>query len=94
MTSVSKNMSIDKLNKIVNKHNNSYHNTIKIKPVDIRSSIYIDFNQNNNKEDSNFKVGGNVRISKCKSNLQKVCSKLVWRGFSIKKVKNRNRFWW
>ena len=67
MTWVSKNMSIDKLNKIVNKHNNSYHNTIKIKPVDIRSSIYIDFNQNNNKEDSNFKVGGNVRISKCKS---------------------------
>ena len=67
MTSVSKNMSIDKLNEIVNKHNSSYHNTIKIKPVDVRSSIYIDFNQNNNKEDSKFKVGGNVRISKCKS---------------------------
>ena len=36
MTSVSKNMSIDKLNEIVNKHNSSYHNTIKIKPVDVR----------------------------------------------------------
>ena len=32
MTSVSKNVYIDKLDDIVNKHNNTYHSTIKMKP--------------------------------------------------------------
>ena len=34
MNSVSKKVYIDKLDDIVNKYNNAYHNTIKIKPVD------------------------------------------------------------
>ena len=38
-----------------------------MKPVDIRSSTYIDFDKNNNKEDPKFKVGDHVRISKYKS---------------------------
>ena len=42
MTSVSKNVHIDKLDVIVNKYNNTYHNTIKMKPVDVKSSTYID----------------------------------------------------
>ena len=41
MTSVSKNVYIDKLDDIVNKYNNTYHSTIKMKPVDIKSSTYI-----------------------------------------------------
>ena len=41
MTSISKNVYIDKLNNIVHKYNNTYHNTIKIKPVDIKSNAYI-----------------------------------------------------
>ena len=36
--SVSKNMYIDKLDNIVNKYNNTYHTTIKIKPIDVKSS--------------------------------------------------------
>ena len=43
MTSVSKNEYIDKLDDIVNKYNNTYYRTIKIKPVDVKSSMYIDF---------------------------------------------------
>ena len=43
MILVSKNVYIDKLDDIVNKHNNPYHSTIKMKPVDVKSSIYIDF---------------------------------------------------
>ena len=39
MTSISKNMYIDKLDNIINKYNNTYHSTIKIKPVDERSSL-------------------------------------------------------
>ena len=41
MTSISKNVYIDKLD-IVNKYNNTYHSTIKMKPVDVKSSTYID----------------------------------------------------
>ena len=43
MTSISKNVCIDELDEIVNKYNNTCHRIIKIKPVDVRSSLYIDF---------------------------------------------------
>ena len=36
MTSVSKNVFIDKLADIVNKYNNAYHNTNKMKPTDVK----------------------------------------------------------
>ena len=45
MSSVSKNVYIDKLDDIVNKYNNTYHNTIKIKPVDVKSYTYINFDK-------------------------------------------------
>ena len=43
MTSVSKNVYIDKSDNIVNKCSNKYHDTMKMKPVDVQSSRYIDF---------------------------------------------------
>ena len=43
MTSISKNVHTGKLHDIVNKYNNKYHGTIKIKPVDVKSSTYFDF---------------------------------------------------
>ena len=45
MTSVSKNFYIDKLNGILNKYNNTYHSTTKIRPIGVKSSKYIDFLQ-------------------------------------------------
>ena len=42
MISISKNVYIDKLDHIVNKYNNTYHNTIKMKPFDVKSNTYID----------------------------------------------------
>ena len=42
MTSVSKNVCIDKLDDIINKYNNTYHSTNKIKPVDVKPNTYID----------------------------------------------------
>ena len=42
MTSISKNVYIDKLDDIVNEYNNTYHRTIKIKPVDVKDNTYID----------------------------------------------------
>ena len=64
MTSVSKNVCIDKFDNIVNKYNNTYHSTIKTKPVDVKWSTYINLNKENKKEDPKLKVGGHVRKSK------------------------------
>ena len=41
MTSISKNLYIDKLDNIVNKYNNTYHSTTKMKPADVKPSTYI-----------------------------------------------------
>ena len=41
MTSVSKNLCIDKLDDIVNKYNNTYYSTIKMKLINVKSSTYI-----------------------------------------------------
>ena len=41
MTSISKNVYIDKLDDIVNEYNNTYHRTIKMKPVDVKDNTYI-----------------------------------------------------
>ena len=57
-------MYIDKLCDIINKYNNSYNRAIKMKPVDINSIIYIDFNKESIKKGPKFKVGDHVRISK------------------------------
>ena len=67
MTSVSKNVYNDHLADIVNGYNNTYHRTIKMKPVDVKSRIYIDFGRENNIEDPKFEVGDHVRISKYKN---------------------------
>ena len=42
MTSLSKNVYIDKLDDIVNEYNITYHRKIKMKPADIKDNTYID----------------------------------------------------
>ena len=88
MTPVSKNMYIDKLDHIVNKYNNIYHKTIKMKPVDVKPSTYIDSSKEINYQVPKFKIGDFVRISKYKNILQKAMfqiglKKLLW----LKQVK-------
>ena len=70
MTSVSKNVCIDKLDDIVNKCNNTYHIKIKEKPVDVKSSTYIDSTKEINNKNPKLKIGDIVRISKYKNVLQ------------------------
>ena len=72
MTSVSKNVYIDKLDDIVGEYNNTYHRTIKMKPVDVKDNTYIDFKKEVNDKDPKFKVGDYVRISKYKNIFAKV----------------------
>ena len=66
MTSISKNVYIDKLYDIVKEYNNTYLRTINMKPVDVKDNTYIDFKNEVNDKDPKFKVGDHVRISKYK----------------------------
>ena len=67
MTSISKNVYIDKLDDIVNEYNNTKHRTIKMKPINVKDNTYIDFGKEVNNNDPKFKVGDHVRISKYKN---------------------------
>ena len=89
MTSISKNAYIDKLNDIVDEYNNTYHTTIKMKPIDVKDNIYINTSKEINNKDPKFKVGDHVRISKYKNIFAKGYI-LNWSEevFVIKKVKN------
>ena len=67
MNSISKNVYIDKFDDIVDEYNNTYHRTIKIKPIYVKDSTYIDFKKKINNKYPKFKVGDYVRISKYKN---------------------------
>ena len=94
MASISKNVYFKKLDGIVNKHNNTYHRKIKMKPVDVKDNTYIDSKElNSSKKISDkgpkFKVSDHVRISKYKNIFAKGYTP-NWSEefFVIKKVKN------
>ena len=89
MSSISKNVYIDKLDDIVNKCNCTYNSRIKMKPVDVKSNIYIDSNKEINKKDPKLKIGDIVRISNYKNIFAKGCI-LNWseEDFVITKVKS------
>ena len=74
MTSISKNVYPDKLDDIVNKCNNTYHTTIKMKPIDVKDNTYINTDKDTNDKDTKFKVGDRVRISKYKNIFAKDCT--------------------
>ena len=52
MSSIAKSVSINKLDDVLNKYNNKFHNTIRIKSLDVKSSTYIDFNKEINDKNS------------------------------------------
>ena len=89
MTSVSKNVYIDKLGDIVNEYDNTEHRTTKMKPIDVKYNTHLDFGKDVNNNDPKFKVGDHVRISKYKNIFAKGytpnCSEEI---FVIKKIKN------
>ena len=89
MTSVSKNVYIDKLDDIVDEYNNTFHRTIEMKPVDFKDNTYIDFKKEVNDRDLKFKVGDHVRISKYKKAFVKGYTP-NWseEDFVVSKIKN------
>ena len=56
MTSISKNVYIDKLDDTVRKYNNTYRTSIKMKPIDVKDNRYIDFKKEINDKNPKFKV--------------------------------------
>ena len=89
MILVSKNVYIDKLDDIVSEYNNTYHRTIKMKPVDVKDNTYVDSKKEVNGKDPKFKVGDRVRISKYKNIFVKGYT-LNWSEevFVVNKIKN------
>ena len=67
MTAVSKNVYFDVWDNIVNKYNNTVHRSIKMKPTDVTSDVYAEYNEDSNEKDPKFKVGDHARISKYKN---------------------------
>ena len=67
MTAISKNVYFDVSNDIVDEYNNTYHKTIKMKPIDIKSDSFAEYNEEYNEKDHKFKVVDRVRISKYKN---------------------------
>ena len=57
-------MYIDKLDTIADENNSSYHRTIKMKPLDVKSRT--DTDVKNDDEDHKLKICDCVRIRKCK----------------------------
>ena len=53
--SVSKHMYIDELDDMVNEYNNTYHNTIKMKPVDVKSNTYTESSKEINNNVAKYK---------------------------------------
>ena len=64
MTSVAKTVSVDKLGDIVNKYNNIYHSTIKMKVVHVNSNTYVESSKEINNKNPKFIVGDDLAISK------------------------------
>ena len=89
ITSISKNMYIDRLDDTVNEYNNTYQRTLKMKPIDIKDNRYINIDKEVNDKDPKFQVGYHVRISKYKNIFAKDYSP-NWSEaiFVIKKSKN------
>ena len=48
MTAILKNVYFNVLDDIVNKYNNTVHRSIKMKPIDVTSDYYAEYNENFN----------------------------------------------
>ena len=89
MKAVSKNVYFDILNDNIDDYNNTYHRAIKMKPIDVNSDSFAEYNEEYNEKDPKFKIDDQVRISKYKNIFVKEYD-ANWSGdvFLIKKFKN------
>ena len=62
ITALSKNVYFDVLDDIIDEYNNIYHRTIEMKPRNVKSNSYAEYNEESNEKDPKFKIGDHVRI--------------------------------
>ena len=67
MVTISKNVYFNGLDDIINKYNNTVHRIVKMRPIDVTSDSYAEYNEDSNEKDPKFKGGGRVRMSKYKN---------------------------
>ena len=63
MTAISENVYFNVLQDIVGEYNDTYHKTIKMKPIDVKNDSFAEYNEESNEKDPKFKVGDYFRIS-------------------------------
>ena len=89
MTANSKNVYFNVLNDIVDECNNTYHKTVKVKPIDVKSNSFTEYKEESNDKDPKFKVGDHVRISRYKTIFAKgYAPKWSEEIFFINQIKN------
>ena len=81
MTSISQNVYFDKLDNILNEYNNTYHESIKIKSIDVKSRTCFNFGAENNYKDPKFDVSDYLRISKYINFLEKLTLQIGLKKF-------------
>ena len=87
MTAFSNNVYSDAIDDVVNKYN-TVQRTIKMKPIDIISDCFGEYNEKSNEKDPKFKAGDHVRISKYKNIFAKGYTQNWSEVFVISKIKN------
>ena len=82
-------MYFNALNDIVDEYNNTYHRTIKMKPIDVKNDSFAEYNEESNEKDPKLKARDHVRISKYKNIFEKRYAP-NWSEeiFVIKQIKN------
>ena len=69
-------------------YNSTYHNTIKMKVIVVKSGSYAEYNVDSNAKDAKFKIGDHARISKSKNSLTKGYTPNWSEEVVISKIKN------
>ena len=89
METVSKNVYFNLLDDIANKYENAVHRRIKMKPINVTSNSYAEYNEDSNVTKPKFKVDDRVRISKYKNIFAKGYTQ-NWSEevFVVSKIKN------
>ena len=89
METVSKNVYFNLLDDIANKYENAVHRSIKMKPINVTSNSYAEYNEDSNVTKPKFKVDDRVRISKYKNIFAKAYTQ-NWSEevFVVSKIKN------
>ena len=67
MTALPKNVYFDLLVNIVDKYSNMYHNIIKMKPINVKSNSYAEYNVDSNNKDPKLNKGDHVKVLKYKN---------------------------